>query len=354
MRSCIERAVLSAWYGPWPWTFVLWPFEWLYRQIVARKSNQAKPQAPLAVPVIVVGNLVVGGAGKTPLTLALAQALCDQGYKPGIVSRGYGGNCQQFPRLVQAGDAAILVGDEPRLMANRGFQVCIDPQRRRGAQALIDSGCDVLLCDDGLQHYALPRDIEIAVFDAARMVGNGHCLPVGPLREPLSRLQRVDFTVLNGDAKSTMPTLLAEHAQRSSLSLQPLAFVNVRNGERLAISEFTSLHNTQTVYALSGIANTARFFKTLEALGLTIGNSRSFADHHAFTADDLPECEGVLLMTEKDAVKCAAFAPPNAWYLEVAFCLPPTLIEPLLKQVKQIASLRDSQPPVVSKENTPP
>jgi tetraacyldisaccharide 4'-kinase len=336
MRAWAERAVLAAWYGGWPWTWIFLPLEWLYRAVVSSKRNNTS-DAELAVPVLVVGNIVVGGAGKTPLTLALAASLREQGFNPGIVSRGYGGSCQQFPHIVEANDGASLVGDEPKLMALRGFKVCIDPQRMRAAQALIDVGCDLILCDDGLQHYALPRDIEIAVFDGVRMDGNGRCLPVGPLREPLTRLAEVDAIIINGRAETALP---GDAGQALALELQPQSFVNIDSGERMPVQAFITQHEKQSALAISGIANTRRFFNTLSTLGLSLSATKSFPDHHGFSAADLPQTEGLLLMTEKDAVKCAAFAPANAWYLEVAFSLPQAFVAELTQKLRAVAAAK--------------
>jgi tetraacyldisaccharide 4'-kinase len=258
----------------------------------------------LPVPVVVIGNLVAGGTGKTPLVLWLAAALRARGFRPAIVSRGYGGANDQ-PREVAIGGDAARYGDEPLLLAERsGVPVWIGRDRVSAARAAVTAhpDRDLVICDDGLQHYALARDFEIAVEDE-RGYGNGLLLPAGPLREPPSR--QVDATVVNG-----APARSGAFAMR----LEPVGFRGVRDPHRTAAADAL---RGQRLHAVAGIGNPARFFATLASLGLAF-TPHAFPDHHAFAPGDLdfPDCDAVL-MTEKDAVKCRAFPRDDLYALRV-------------------------------------
>lgn len=298
------------WYdAPAPHPLLL-PLETLFRQAVAQRRRAyrdgLKPVASLPVPVIVVGNLSVGGTGKTPLVIWLAEFLTAQGFRPGIISRGYGGTKHRAPLAVNATTDPARCGDEPALIAQRtGCPVYVFPQRVAAARALLAAeACDVILSDDGLQHYALGRDIEIAVIDGARGFGNGHCLPAGPLREPPERLASVDFRVYSG----------AENEDGYAIFLAGDVAVNLHDPERRqALSDFAG----SPVYALAGIGHPERFFDHLRRHGLKV-EGRGFPDHHPYRPEDLRFADNQpLLMTEKDAVKCRAFAGPTHWYLPV-------------------------------------
>ena len=258
----------------------------------------------LPVPVVVVGNLVVGGTGKTPLVLWLADALRARGARPAIVSRGHGG-ANERPCEVAIGGDAVRFGDEPLLLAERsGVPVWIGRDRVQAARAAIAAhpDRDLVICDDGLQHYALARDFEIAVEDE-RGYGNGLLLPAGPLREPPSR--QVDATVVNG-----APARSGAFAMR----LEPAGFRGVRDPQRTAAADAL---RGRRLHAVAGIGNPARFFATLASLGLAF-TPHAFPDHHAFAPADLdfPDCDAVL-MTEKDAVKCRAFSRDDLYALRV-------------------------------------
>lgn len=263
----------------------------------------------LPVPVIVIGNLSVGGSGKTPLTLRLAQWLAELGYHPGIISRGYGGSARQ-PMPVRGDSDPAEVGDEPLLLARRApCPVWIGRRRVEAGARLLAAHpqVDVLLTDDGLQHYALARDLEIVVVDGERGFGNARLLPAGPLREPLARLATVDAVVVNGGSMHDFVLPVPCFAMR----LQGEVFRNLRHPEQTARAEqFVG----RPVHALAGIGHPQRFFTYLACLGIA-AVAHPFPDHHDFVSGDLPE--GTLLMTEKDAVKCAHFAPADAWYLAV-------------------------------------
>lgn len=306
----------------------------LYRSGVLRRFHPG-------VPVIVVGNLVAGGAGKTPLTVALVGELQRQGYRVGVVSRGYGAQTGKQPLIVDEKSRAAQVGDEPLLIARRtGAAVCVHPRRARAAQTLMQNcQLDLLLCDDGLQHYALARDMEIVVIDGARGLGNRRLLPAGPLREPVSRLRTSTHIVINGalsaGARSTLPRSAVESA--SNMQLVPSALINLRTRERCVPQALTGTR----VVAVAGIGNPQRFFETLGELGYA-AECRAFPDHHGFVAADFSFAgERPVLMTEKDAVKCVTFAKDDWWYLETGAVLQPDFVEAF---VRQVAKLTGRQP----------
>jgi tetraacyldisaccharide 4'-kinase len=314
----IAERMLQAWYRDHPWLILLRPLEWLYRWVVGRRRRAFLAgqgdiyRAP--VPVIVVGNITLGGTGKTPLILWLIEHCRKRGLRVGVVSRGYGAQPPDFPWRVLAQHTAASSGDEPLLIVQRtGVPLMIDPDRGRAVRALLDSeSLDLILSDDGLQHYRLARDLELVLVDAARGLGNGHCLPAGPLREPAERLQSVDAVLYNG-AVSDTPSSYA-------MQLQPVTLVNLLSGQRVALSHFPA---GQAMHALAGIGNPQRFFNTLEGLNWR-PLVHAFADHAHYTAELLRfEPALPLLMTEKDAVKCRAFAQPDWWYLAVDAQLSP-------------------------------
>lgn len=304
--------LLRAWYTGHPLLTLLRPLECLYRRVVNGKRARFMAgqgdiyRAP--VPVVVVGNITVGGTGKTPLILWLIAHCQRKGLRVGVVSRGYGARPGQFPWRVKADQPAAEAGDEPLLIVQRtGVPLMIDPDRSRAVKTLLATEpLDVILSDDGLQHYRLARDLELVLIDNARGLGNGRCLPAGPLREPAERLSSVDAVLYNG--AQTDPAL------GFAFQLQPTALINVRTGERQALDYFPP---EQALHAVAGIGNPQRFFKTLETLHWR-PIAHAFADHAPYSAEvlnfkpDLP-----LVMTEKDAVKCRDFAAPNWWYLAV-------------------------------------
>ncbi len=273
------------------------------RRRVYRRGWRRAVAAP--VPVIVVGNITVGGSGKTPLVLWIARYLQTLGRRPGIVTRGYRGRARSWPQLVTPHSDPLLVGDEPVLLARRsGLPVVADPDRARAVRWLLAHECDVIVSDDGLQHYSLRRDIEIAVVDGDRRFGNGRCLPAGPLREPPARLAQVDAVVVHGPSQSG----------QWSMRLVPSAYRQVRDSERaLPLEAFRG----RTVHAVAGIGYPPRFFALLRALGAEV-IEHPLRDHHRFQPEDLEFADGHdVIMTEKDAVKCRRFAGERAWYLAV-------------------------------------
>ncbi|AHY42403.1 tetraacyldisaccharide 4'-kinase [Stutzerimonas decontaminans] len=301
-----------AWYEGHPALRLLAPLELLYRRVVEAKRQRflkgesAAYRAP--VPVIVVGNITVGGTGKTPLILWLIEHCRSRGLRVGVVSRGYGATPPSLPWRVRSGDSAQQAGDEPLLIVQRtGVPLVIDPDRSRALCLLLESeSLDLILSDDGLQHYRLARDLELVLIDAARGLGNGRCLPAGPLREPAERLDSVDAVLFNGADADT--------ARGYAFSLKPVALVELCSGERWPLDHFPV---GQQLHAVAGIGNPQRFFTTLETLHWR-PIPHAFADHAAYSSEQLkfsPELP--LVMTEKDAVKCRAFAPSGWSYLQV-------------------------------------
>ena len=287
-----------------------WLWCWLARRRVLAYRAGRKTAQRLPVPVIAIGNVTVGGTGKTPLTLWLARRLLEQGYRPAILSRGHGASIKGEPRRVRLDSLATEVGDEP-LMLKRALpavEVWVHPERFRAGQAALTLGADVLLLDDGLQHLQLARDLEIAVVDAARGqnmgMGNGRCLPAGPLREPAQRLKDVDAIILHGGESHA--------AQRQwGMRLRAGAAVNLVDGSRRALSDFVG----QDCDALAGIGHPERFFSMLRGLGLSVTAHDFAGDHHVFTAEELQSFNSrPLLMTAKDAVKCQPLAQAHQWH----------------------------------------
>lgn len=307
---------------------LLAPLGWLMAVLVLLRRrlyrHGLRRSQRLPVPVIVVGNIFVGGTGKTPLVIWLCQRLQAQGYRPGIVLRGYGGRASSWPQQVQADSDPEQVGDEAVLLARQtGVPVAAGPQRAAAASLLLEAGCDVIISDDGLQHYALARDAEIAVIDAGRGLGNGRCLPAGPLREPRSRLASVDLVVANGAPSALTPyffQLVAEPLQPLSSAAGSAAPAGGR------------------VHAVAGIGNPQRFFDQLRRLGFD-PIEHPFPDHHRYRAEELSFGDDLpILMTAKDAVKLSGLASARCWVLpvraepDVATC---NALDALLAQVMQ-------------------
>ena len=314
--------------------WILLPVSLIFRALVALRRMLYRDRIlyseHLLLPVIVVGNITVGGTGKTPLTLALAQQLSERGWHPLIISRGYKGTARK-PMHVKVADNAQQVGDEPLLMALRNIcPVWVGKNRGGTAHAALKAHpeCDVVLCDDGLQHYRLQRDVEIAVVDAERGFGNGHMLPAGPLREPVSRLKTVDAVVMNGGSFDT--NLGANLPGLYEMHLSGDVFYNLLDPTRKATAaDFHQLKN----HAVAGIGNPQRYFQHLETLGIAF-IPHVFPDHYPYSADELAfaDCEA-LLLTEKDAVKCSSFADARFWVLPVHAQIDPALLDHILRKV---------------------
>ncbi|MGF1750522.1 MULTISPECIES: tetraacyldisaccharide 4'-kinase [Vibrio] len=304
------------WFEQHPLRFVLWVVLWplsqLYGVITARRRRAyrqgKKTVYRSTLPVIVVGNITAGGNGKTPMVIWLVEQLANLGFKPGVVSRGYGAKSPQYPLRVDQQTSTQHCGDEPKLIFERtGVPVVVDPVRSHAVQELETLGVDVVITDDGLQHYALDRAFEIVVVDGQRRFGNEALLPLGPLREPLSRLQDVDLIVTNGSG--------SQQTSEKVFTLEPTLAVNLLSGKKVAVNELG------TLAAFAGIGHPPRFFATLNQLGANLVREQGFADHKDFDKQQLVALEqGVdnVIMTEKDAVKCRHFAHENWWYLPVS------------------------------------
>lgn len=297
------------WYGEHPASILLAPLGWIYCLSMQLRRTGYRvgliPTRRITVPVIIIGNITVGGTGKTPLVIWLAQYLQNQGFRPGIVSRGYGGAATHWPQQVRSDSDPHMVGDEPVVMALRtGCPVAASPDRYIAAEGLLQHNhCDILICDDGLQHQSLDRDMEIAVVDGVRRFGNGRCLPAGPLREPVSRLRSVDLVVANGKPER------GEFA----MEIVPGSLHAVRGGSERQLSTLAG----QTVHAVAGIGNPVRFFELLKSFDIRV-IEHPFPDHHPFVEEDIHFNNDLpVIMTEKDAVKCRMFATDRHWYLPV-------------------------------------
>ena len=301
----------SLWYSRRALTVFLIPLSWIFSFIVfvRRKAykNGIFAVYHFDIPVIVVGNITAGGSGKTPLVIWLANFLRMAGYSPAVVARGYKGEARNWPQQVRPDSDPVVVGDEAVLLAKRcQCPVAVGPDRVEAVRGILKyHACDIIISDDGLQYYALGRDIEIAVVDGVRRFGNGYCLPAGPLREPVSRHNEVDFVVVNGGSVMR---------QEYSMALVPGRMHNLRNE---MVTQHPDAFRNRTVHAVAGIGNPDRFFSYLKRLGIKV-IAHPFADHHLYSAgniqfgDDFP-----VIMTEKDAVKCRRFADDKCWYMTV-------------------------------------
>lgn len=309
----LARFIEHHWYQSSPlanlWLLPLWLIAApvIYLKYWRGQKHARQMTGSVSTPVLVVGNISVGGTGKTPLITCLAERVQQAGFSAGIISRGYGGNSQVYPLLVDDQTDASVCGDEPKLLKLRlDCPIVVDPQRKRAAEAL-QGKVDIIISDDGLQHYQLQRQAEIVVVDAEREFGNGWLLPIGPLREPVSRLQSVDLVMRNGD----------------DFTLQPTALVNAKTGEQQDLSWLAN----KDIHAVAGIGHPSRFFRTLKQLQANI-TEHSFADHHLFTQQDLTFHDTApIVMTEKDWVKCQVFATGNMWYLSVSVQMSDTMTE---------------------------
>jgi tetraacyldisaccharide 4'-kinase len=318
-----ERALQEIWYGGRAPGAMLVALSWLFGAASGLRRTLYRmgilKAIKVAAPVIVVGNITVGGTGKTPLVIALVNTLRERGWKPGVVSRGFAGSAKDVTRVDATSDPA-LVGDEARLIFDATqAPVVIGRDRVRAARSLIETGVDVIVSDDGLQHYRLQRDVEICVIDGARRFGNGHLLPAGPLREPTKRLGGVDFRICNGG-----------EAKRGEIAMR-LAGDSV-----VALDDATrtiGLARIPRAHAIAGIGNPGRFFAMLRAAGIDV-IEHAFPDHHAFAPGDLDfGADLPVLMTDKDAVKCGAFARPNWWRVPVRAELPDTFFNDLVTRL---------------------
>ncbi len=324
--------LLRAWYQDKPslLTRLLYPFSLVFHLIVDIRRLFYRwhllSRCSFDVPVVVVGNITVGGTGKTPMVVYLVELLKRHGYRPGVVSRGYGGHANK-PTVVDAQSEAKLVGDEALLIAKNTSVPVVVARKRCAAvkKILATTDCNVVISDDGLQHYAMQRDMEIAMIDGKRRLGNMYLLPAGPLREPVDRLRAVDaIVVTEGEAVND------EYAMQLTPSGR---LISVNDPAQTCM--ISALQN-QSVHAVAGIAHPDRFFATLSALGIEF-DKQVYPDHHLYQANDFHFAgDNAIVMTEKDAVKCRSLALKNAWYLPVTAKLPSTFDEVVLKRLDEV------------------
>ena len=327
------KALESFWYRPKNWLgYLLLPLHLILcilvylRKFIAERRAKEILDAP---PVVVIGNINVGGTGKTPLIIHLIEEFTERGLKVGVVSRGYGGHAEAYPMLIDENTNASEGGDEPVLIhRTTGAPVAVAPQRRAAVLELMRKDkLDLILSDDGLQHYAMPRDFEVVVADAERGFGNGLLMPFGPLREPLSRLSSVDAFVSTGDSlriDAALPRFV------SKLIISSVSRLN--SSEEMTIANYIKESNGP-VNAVCGIGNPERYFLALEALGLQIIR-HPFPDHHRFTSADFEALEGDILMTTKDAVKCESIAKDNLYQVHLTTEVTPSLTEYICQRLE--------------------
>jgi len=310
MKGKFSDFVSRSWYEGAIWLYFLFPFALLYKFVIVIRLLLFRLGAFQVyrsnLPVVIVGNITIGGTGKSPLVAHLAQSLTDMGYKPGIVSRGYGTSIPNDEvREVVANSVSHEVGDEPLMLRQQtSCPIFVSPSRKLAVKALENKGCDIVVADDGMQHYALGRDVEVCVVDGEREWGNGCLLPMGPLREPVARLSSIDFLVING--KNSLKQAACGRTFKMTLNGEQLSSINGENTRQLA-----TLKN-EKVHAMAAIGNPERFFKALEAQGLEVVR-HVFSDHHSYSESDLDFGKALpIIMTEKDAVKCRHLDLKNA------------------------------------------
>lgn len=327
MYQKISLVIANSWYKKSIISYLLFPFACVFFLIVKLRyflyKRGWKKVHKVSVPVIIVGNLTVGGTGKTPLVIWLANFLQNAGYKPGIITRGYGGTHTQSVFVSKDSNPSV-VGDEALVMAKHtDCPIIVGTNRIFSArQLLANKGCNILLGDDGLQSYYFGRDVEIVVIDGERRFGNGFCLPAGPLREPISRLKQVAFIVTNGEAK------IGEYTMR--LLANSACMVN-NPGIRKNLDDWVG----QSVHVVAGIGNPQRFFNMLEKIGLRV-IKHPFPDHYVFMQEDLDFKNYPIFMTEKDAVKCQQFAKDNCWFIPVKTEVESSFGENILRAIADI------------------
>ncbi len=334
------------WYHKSFWQIIFWPFHWLLSALVwLRFIGYRKgffKQSAVRLPVVVVGNISVGGTGKSPVVQALVSDFKRMGLRPAIISRGYGGNARNYPIEVTPQSDVAETGDEAWMLASRcDCPVVVDPVRSRAVDLLASiHNCDVVISDDGLQHYQLARQFEIIVIEAERFLGNGLLMPLGPLREPAWRMKYADAVLVNHRFDSN--TAISEELRQTGLTTYDCHFsakhfkqLHVRDLQ-LSWQSFTSQFRTERVHAVAGIGNPEAFFSYLRSLGLNI-ITHSFPDHHQFTEQDLQFDDGIIVMTEKDASKCYEFELINVWYLVIESHITPNLSQHCARKLNLVS-----------------
>jgi len=338
MQPSFAERLSNAWYSGAKWPYLFVPLSLLFLFILALRALFRTSPPPSQVPVIVVGNITAGGTGKSPLVSYLARYFEGRGLRVGVVSRGYGVSIPKHEvREVGSDSSAAEVGDEP-LMLKRllGCDIALCPQRSLAVDFLQKKGVDIIVADDGLQHYAMHRDIELCVVDGARGFGNRRLLPVGPLRESVSRANQVDAIVVNGELASGVT--LPSNVYATQMQLVPKAFVSLNDECEMSIEAFVEQYSDSKINAIAAIGNPQRFFDTLAGMGLSI-SSQPYPDHYAYQQSDFSGITECLVMTEKDAAKCKALELENAWFLRVEPELQDKLGDKLYNRLKQLKRL---------------
>lgn len=330
------------WYGRPGLLLLLVPLEWLFYFLTqARKRKLQKTADKAPVPLVVVGNISVGGTGKTPAIIELVRFLQAQGLKPGVISRGYGRALEEGTRFVSPQSTADEVGDEPLLIYRAtGCPLAVSAQRTSAIRDLLANyPCDLILSDDGLQHYSMARDLEIVMVDGLRMLGNRHLLPVGPLRETPARLNQARWILLNQPHR-TQSAFLQRYPHALEVKIIPTGLRQIKTGQILPLE---TLHTLDNIVALAGIGNPQKFFNSVRALlprASALKNTIEFPDHHQFSAEDLADLhQHTLIMTEKDAVKCAALAGDNAYSLLIKLDIPEKFYVDFLSSIRPLLKL---------------
>ena len=337
----LEQLITGAWTRNSRWLLLLLPFTWIFASLsnLRRCYLQRRYQGqPYTAPVVIVGNISVGGSGKTPLIIALVAALKQRGYSPGVVSRGYSGNAAQYPLSVTAATAVSESGDEPLLIATLAdCPVVVDANRRAAVDYLLDHHqCNLVLSDDGLQHYALHRDIELVVVDGQRGLGNGRQLPSGPLREKPQRLEQADMVVINGQQADQSITV----SGLQKMSIRPTQFRHLQSGRRLAIEDWLESEpgTNREVHAVAAIGNPQRFADTLSQIGLAPILHR-FDDHQILSLDDLSFGDNLpVVVTAKDAIKLeqVAAVSENIWAVDIEAVIDSSFVDKLVLKLEAL------------------
>jgi len=329
----IEKVWFKSHPAKWPIIVLLLPLTLVFWLISSLRRTCYRlglfKQVKIGKPVIVVGNIGIGGNGKTPVVVYLVEQCQKLGLKPGVISRGYGGKADAYPYRVNDTSTAVQAGDEPVLIYQRcRVPVVVDSDRIASAEQLVALGCDIIISDDGLQHYRLARDLELIIIDGKRRFGNGFLLPSGPLREGVWRLEQADYIIANGGQAQANEIAMSLHADK---------ICNLLSGEQLAVADF--IRQYPAVNALAGIGDPDRFFNTLTGLGFALKQHTGFVDHHGFSKQDLVAFGNALplLMTEKDAVKCRDIAEQHCWYLPVSASFADEQIDALIHDMMRLA-----------------
>ena len=302
------------------------PISKIFTNIALRRQKKySQNQYKSKIPIIIVGNISVGGTGKTPVVLNLCNFLLKNNKKVAIISRGYQAKSKYYPFEINNDTKPNQCGDEPYMMfeaLNKKVPIIIDPNRTNAIKYIENNlnGIDFIISDDGLQHYKIGRSYEIVVIDALRMFGNGLCIPAGPLREPVNRIKTVDSVIAIGDINYKDKQILQNLNKNTQFTkIEPISIVNIVTNERINIENF----NNKSVVAVAGIGNPNKFFKSLDEININIVVKKIFKDHHKFQKSDFNDINknNIVIMTYKDAVKCRSFVNKNFWYLDIGLDL---------------------------------